>query len=236
MSAFTLSAAEWDVLRLSVKVALGATLLILPLGVFMGYLLARREFRGRTIVEILITLPLVMPPVATGLILLLLLGRESIVGGWLERAFGIRFVFNTKGAVVAAAVVSFPLLVKAAQLAFSGVDPRLEGAARTLGAGRVRTFFAVSLPLAWPGVAAGLVLAFARCLGEFGATIVFAGNVAGRTRILPLAMYNAYQSPDGMGEATRLLALSVLIASAALVAGTWLDRRGKKKLGRMDAS
>ncbi len=236
MSAFTLSAAEWEVLGLSVKVALGATLLILPVGVFMGYILARREFRGRTAVEILINLPLVMPPVATGLLLLLLLGRESLVGGWLERVFGVRFVFDMKGAVVAAAVVSFPLLVKAAQLAFSGVDPRLEGAARTLGAGRARTFLAVSLPLAWPGVAAGIVLAFARCLGEFGATMVFAGNVAGRTRILPLAMYNAYQSPDGMGEATRLLVLSVLIASAALVAGTWLDRRGKKRLGRVGAS
>jgi len=236
VSAFTLSAAEWEVLGLSVKVALGATLLILPVGVFMGYILARREFRGRTAVEILINLPLVMPPVATGLLLLLLLGRESLVGGWLERVFGVRFVFDMKGAVVAAAVVSFPLLVKAAQLAFSGVDPRLEGAARTLGAGRARTFLAVSLPLAWPGVAAGIVLAFARCLGEFGATMVFAGNVAGRTRILPLAMYNAYQSPDGMGEATRLLVLSVLIASAALVAGTWLDRRGKKRLGRVGAS
>jgi len=209
-------------LALSLVVGLLATLLALPLAVLGGWLLARRSFPGKVLVETGLMLPLVVPPVVTGWMLLALLGRRGIL--W--PVFRPEISFTPVAAVIAAAVMGFPLALRACRLAFEQVDPRMEAVARTLGAGRVRTFLAVSLPLAKGGVVAAAILAFARSLGEFGATMVFAGNVEGRTRTLPLEVWTRLQGPEGLDDAWRPALLSVALALLLLAAGEWaLGRR-----------
>jgi molybdate transport system permease protein len=226
-----LSPAELEALRVSLVVAFTAVAISLPAGILVGWLLARRQFFGKTAVETLINLPLVMPPVVTGYLLLVLFGRHGWLGGLLDRWLGIRFVFDWKGAALAAAVVSFPLMVRSIRLAFSAVDVRLEQAARTLGAGRLDAFLSVSLPLARNGVIAGCVLAFARSLGEFGATVMIAGNIAGRTRTMPLFIYNELETPGGLERSMGLVIVSIAVAAGALVLGEILERRGRRRLG-----
>jgi molybdate transport system permease protein len=229
MSDWSLTAAEWSAVRLSLLVSLTATLASLPLGVGLGYLLARRQFPGKAVVETALSLPLVLPPVVTGYLLLVLLGRRGLLGQYLERWFGISVVFTWQGAALASAVMAFPLMVRAIRVAFAGVDVRLEQAARTLGAGRLETFWRVSLPLARRGVVAGAVLAFARSLGEFGATVVLAGNIPGQTQTIPLYVYSQVNSPGGVEQSARLVVVSILIAAAALAAAEYLERRGRAR-------
>jgi len=200
---------------LTLRVSLLSTLIVLPIGTGLGWLLARRGFKGKSLVETVVTLPLVMPPVATGLVLLRLFGRRGPIGGPLKRAFDIDIVFTWRAVVLAMVVMSLPLLVRGARVAFESVPARLEGVARTLGAGERRVFFTVTLPLAARGVCGGALLAFARAVGEFGATILVAGSIPGRTETLSLAIYNAVQlGADGV--AYRLLAVSVAIAFGAV--------------------
>jgi molybdate transport system permease protein len=195
-----------------------STLLILPFGVALAWLLARAEWPGKSLVETLVALPLVMPPVATGLILLELLGRRGPIAGWVERIFGTEIVFTWKAVVAAMAVMSFPFLVRTARLAFEEIDPRLEQVARTLGAGPGRVFLTVTLPLAARGVVAGAVWAFARALGEFGATILVAGNIPGRTTTLAIAIFSDIELGNE-GHAFWLLGVSALLAFAAVSLG-----------------
>ncbi|MDP9192125.1 MAG: molybdate ABC transporter permease subunit [Acidobacteriota bacterium] len=210
-----MSAEEIQILALTLRTAALSTVLILPPALGMAWLLARFRWRGKSIVETLVALPLVMPPVATGLILLQLLGRRGPVGGWLHRTFGVDVVFTWRAVVAAMMVMSFPLLVRAARVAFEEVNPRLEQMARTLGAGDWRVFFTITLPLAMRGIVSGMLLAFARAIGEFGATILVAGNIPGRTSTLSLAIYNLVQLGRD-GEAFRLLGIAVAIAFIAV--------------------
>ena len=221
---------ESAALLLSLKVSLWAVAAMLPPGIALGWLLARRRFPGKSLVEAMVHLPLVLPPTVTGYCLLLLLGRNGWLGRWLAELFGITLSFNWKGAAAAAAVMSFPLLVQAVKLAMSLVEPRLEQAAATLGAGPTRVFLTVTLPLAAPGILTGTILSFARSVGEFGATITFVGNVEGQTRTLPLAFFTYTQSVDGEQPALRLLVISVLLAFAALLGSEWLGRRLQRRL------
>lgn len=216
---------EWTALWLSLRVSFCAVLLILPLGVALAYLLARGRFWGRRLLELLVDLPLVVPPVVTGYLLLVALGPHGPIGAILERWLGARLVFNWQAAALASAVVSFPLLVRAVRIAFEEVDPRLAAAARSLGAGPFDTFISISLPLAWRGIVAGMVLAFARSLGEFGATIMVAGNIEGQTRTIPLALYSLVQRPGGVEQSWRLVLMSILLAAAALAASAVIERR-----------
>ncbi len=219
-----MSAEAWQITWFTVGVATLSTLAILPCGIALAWLLARRDWPGKSLVETLVALPLVIPPVATGLLLLKLLGRRGLLGGWLERTFGWEIVFTWRGVVVATAVMSFPLLVRTARVAFEGVSPRLEHVARTLGAGPWRVFATVTLPLAARGLVAGAVLAFARALGEFGATIMVAGFIPGQTATLALSIYHLVQLGRD-GEALALLAVSVVIAFAAVWLSEWFLRR-----------
>jgi len=219
------SPAEWSAIRLSLLVAGVSVLASAPLGIALGWLLARKRFFGKAAIETLVNLPLVLPPVVTGYLLLIVFGRRGLLGPYLEDWFGIRFVFDWKGAALAAAVVSLPLMVRAIRVAFASVDRRLEHAARTLGAGPVDSFFTISLPLARHGVVAGCVLAFARSLGEFGATIMIAGSIPGETRTIPLYVFSQLQVPGGIEQSYAIVLFSVGIAAAALIAGEWLDRR-----------
>ena len=221
-----MSADAWNAIGLSLLVATVAVLASLPFGVALGWLLARREFLGKSLLETVVNLPLVLPPVVTGWLLLVAFGRRGAVGGALEEWLGVRLIFDWKGAALAAAVVSFPLMVRAIRIAFDGVDRGLEQAARTLGASPLDAFFTVSLPSARRGIVAGSVLAFARSLGEFGATIMIAGNIPGRTQTIPLKIYSELESPGGMERSLPLILFSILIAAAALAIGNWLDRRG----------
>jgi len=213
-----------DVLRLTLGTAALSTALILPPGLALAWLLARRDFPGKTLAETLVTLPLVLPPVATGLILLELLGRKGPLGAAALRLFDLDLVFTWRAIVAAMAVMSFPLLVRSARVGFEGVNRRLEQIASTLGAGRGRVFFTVSLPLAAPGVGAGILLAFARAVGEFGATILVAGSIPGRTQTMSVAIYQAVQLGHD-DEAYRLMGVSALLAFAAVFAGERLLRR-----------
>jgi molybdate transport system permease protein len=205
-----------------------STLLILPFGIGLAWLLARAQWPGKSLVETLVALPLVMPPVATGLILLNLLGRRGPFGIWAEKLFGTEIVFTWKAVVAAMAVMSFPFLVRTARLAFEEINPRLESVARTLGAGRTRVFFTITLPLAARGLAAGTVWAFARALGEFGATILVAGNIPGRTTTMALAIYSDIQLGDE-AHAYRLLAVSALLAFVAVAIGNRFFLWGEKR-------
>ena len=205
-----LSPEEWDVLSLSLRVALGCVVITLPPAVALGWLLARRDFPFKVLLDGLCHLPLVLPPVVTGYLLLLLFGRRGPLGPTLD-ALGIALAFDWKGAVIASAVVAFPLVLRSVRLSIE-IDPQLERAARTLGASKWRTFCAITLPLSLPGLLVGALLAFARSLGEFGATITFVSNIAGQTRTLPAAIYTYLNQPDGEAAA-RLVIISVIIAA-----------------------
>ena len=221
---------EVEALGLSLKVAVASVVGSLPFGLAAAWLLARRSFPGKSLVDGIIHLPLVVPPVVVGYVLLVALGRRGPVGGWLYDSFGISIAFTWKGAAVAAAVMAFPLMVRAMRLSLEAVDKRLEAAARTLGAGRAKVFITITLPLMAPGVLAGTVLAFARALGEFGATITFVSNIPGETRTLPIALYTLTQTPDGEAAAARLAVISVVLALAAIVASEWIARRMARRL------
>ncbi len=222
--------AEVEALMLSLKVSVTAVIAILPFGIAAAWLLARRDFFGKTLVDGLIHLPLVVPPVVIGYLLLVLLGRRGVVGAWLYDVFDISIAFTWRGAAVAAAVMAFPLMVRAIRLSFEAVDPRLETAARTLGAGPMRVFFTLTLPLVTPGILTGCVLAFARALGEFGATITFVSNIPGETSTLPLAIFSSIQNPSGEEAAFRLTLLAIALSLAALAASEFLSRRLSKRL------
>jgi molybdate transport system permease protein len=220
-----MSSAEWNSIALSLQVATVSVLISLPFGILLGWLLARKRFWGKSLLETLVNLPLVLPPVVTGYLLLVTFGRQGWLGGWIFEWTGIRFVFDWKGAALAAAVVSFPLMVRSIRVAFMSVDERLEKAARTLGAGPLDSFLTVSLPLAKHGVIAGGLLAFARSLGEFGATIMIAGNIAGQTQTIPLYVFDQLQVPGGTQNAYWVIGFSIAIAAAALMISEWLERR-----------
>ncbi len=216
---------------LSARVALVSLVAMAVPGIALGWVLARRSFPGKIVVDTAVHLPLVLPPVVTGYLLLLLLGHGSAFGRWLE-ALGLGIAFTWRGAAVAAAVMAFPLLVRSVRLAIELVDPRLEDAVRTLGAGPLRTFATVTLPLAAPGVLAGLVVSFARGLGEFGATMTLAGNIPGQSRTLPVAIYAYSQTAHGEAEVMRLLLISLTVSILALLASELLTRRMRARSAR----
>jgi len=220
---------EGEVLLLSLRVGFFCVLLSLPPGVALGWLLARREFKGKILLDGLCHLPLVLPPVVTGYLLLLLFGRRGILGGFIEQYLGVQLAFNWKGAVLASGVVGFPLMLRAVRLGIEGIDPRLERVARTLGAGPVRAFFTVTLRLASPALLVGSLLTFARSLGEFGATITFVANIASETRTIPSAIYTYLNQPGGEEAAARLVVISVAVSLAALLASEWVSRRMRRR-------
>ncbi len=222
-----LSSEEWSIVLLSLQVA-GASLgLLLVPGIALGWVLSRCHFPGKTLLDMLVHLPLVLPPVVTGYLLLLLLGRRGALGGWLHE-IGLDLAFTWKGAALAAAVMALPLLVRAVRLGLDLADRRLEDAARTLGASPWRVLLTITLPLTAPAILAGLVLAFARSLGEFGATITLAGNIPGESRTLPVAIWSLTQTPDGDGPALRLVLLSLALSLLALGGSEWLQRRWRR--------
>ena len=221
---------EIEALRLSLKVSFWAVGLNLPLALAIAWLLARFEFPGKFILDGIIHLPLVLPPVVIGYFLLSQFGRHGPIGGWLYETFDLTLVFSWRGAAVAAAVMSFPLVVRAIRLSLESLDRRLEAAARTLGASPLRVFLTVTLPLIAPGILSGAILGFARSVGEFGATITFAANVPGETRTLPLAIYSVLQGADGEAAAWRLSLIAVVLAFAALAGSEWWARRLRRRL------
>lgn len=225
-----LSGEEWAIIALSLKVGGVAVLVTLPIAYALAWILARLRFPGRFLLDALVHLPLVLPPVVSGWLLLILFAPEGLIGAPLQGLFGVSVLFRWTGAAIAAGVMALPLMVRAMRLSIEAVDARLENAARTLGAGPGRIFWTISLPLSLPGIVAGAVLGFARALGEFGATITFVANVPGETRTLPLAIYSALQLPGGDGAVVRLAAVSVLLSLGALVLSEWLVRRGARRL------
>ena len=222
---------EWQAVLLSLKVSSLAVVFSLPFGIFFAWLLVRRSFPGKALLDGLIHLPLVLPPVVVGYLLLIALGRRGFIGSWLYDWFGLTFAFSWRGAVIAAAVMSFPLMVRAIRLALEGVDVKLEQAARTLGAGRWRVFCTITLPLMLPGIIVGTVLAFARSLGAFGATITFVSNIPGETRTIPSAMYTLIQTPGGESAAARLCLSSIVLALISLMISEWLASMSRRRLG-----
>lgn len=227
-----LSHAEVEALTLSVKVATFCTLLICIPAIAVAWLLAKKAFIGKSLLDGLVHIPLILPPVVPGFLLLILLGSQGLIGKWLHDKFGITIAFTWFGAVIASAVMAFPLMVRSTRQAISQVDTKLEIAAQSLGASPIKVFLSVTLPLAIPGMITGLILAFSRSLGEFGATITFVGNIEGETRTLPLAIYSYTQTPDGDLAAMRLVILSVLIALAAIVFSNYFERKVAKKMGQ----
>lgn len=227
---FNLSPEEISVLQLSCKVAACCVLISLIPAIFMGWLLARKEFWGKSLLETVVFLPLVLPPVVPGYLLLLVFGNQGVLGKYLA-PLGLEFAFNWKGAVLASAVMGFPLLVQSVRLAMELVDQRLEIAAKTLGASTFDAFRHITLPLAMSGILVGAILCFCRSLGEFGATITFVGNVAGETRTLPLVMYSLMQQPDSEAALNRLILLSLSVAFLALWFAQWFNRRQKRQRG-----
>ena len=225
-----LTNAEWVALSLSLKVALTGVVVSLPFGFVVAWVLARKRFPGKIILDGLVHLPLVVPPVATGYLLLVLLGVNGPAGAWLNDQFGLRLVFTWQGAAIVAAIMGFPLLVRALRLSIEAIDTSLIQAARTLGASPPRVFVTVILPLVSPGLIAGSLLAFSRALGEFGATIAFVGNIPGETQTLPLALYSALQSPGGEEMGYRLVALSIVLAVVTLAASELLGRAVRRRL------
>lgn len=225
---------EWEVVTLSLKVSFWATALSLPLGIVTALALARGNFVGKQLLNGLVHLPLILPPVVTGYLLLLTFGRRAPIGAWLEESFGLVLAFRWTGAALAAAIMAFPLMVRAIRLAIEAVDPRIEEAAATLGASRFAVFFTITLPLCAPGIIAGAILAFAKAMGEFGATITFVSNIPGETQTLPSAIYTALQVPGGESAVIRLVILSVILAMGALLVSEWLARRVGAK-GRVHA-
>lgn len=225
-----ITADELEALRLSLRVAFWSVAVSLPFATAVAYALARSEFRGKTLFDAVVHLPLVLPPVVIGYVLLLLFGRHGPIGGLLESWFGVVVAFRWTGAALAAGIMGFPLMVRAIRLSFETVDPKLEAAASTLGAGRIGIFLSVTLPLALPGVFTGVLLSFARSLGEFGATITFVSNIPGETRTLPLAIYTYTQTPAGDAAALRLSGIAVLVSLAALFASEVLVRRAARRV------
>jgi molybdate transport system permease protein len=227
-----MSDAEIEALALSLQVALRSVIFSLPPAIAIAWLLTRRRFSGRALLDAFVHLPMVLPPVMIGYVLLLLFGVRGPIGHWLYAQFGIRLAFTTAGAALATAVMAFPLMVRSIRLALENVDRGLEQAARNLGAGAVDRFLSVTLPLMAPGILAGAVTAFVASLGEFGAVITFAGNVPGQTRTLPIALYSALQTPDGGNEAARIALISFALGLAGLFASELLARRLRRRLGR----
>ena len=225
-----LDATEWGIVALSLKVGGVAMLVTLPVAFALAWLLARVRFPGKVIVDAAIHLPLVVPPVVTGWMLLLAIGPNGPIGGWLQDWFGVTVLFRWTGAAIAAGVMALPLMVRAMRISIEAVDRRLENAARTLGAGRWRVFWTLTLPLSIPGVLAGAVLGFARSIGEFGATITFVSNVPGETQTLPLAIYSALQQPGADALVWRLSCVSVALSLVALIASELLTRRAGRGL------
>ncbi|WP_243613259.1 molybdate ABC transporter permease subunit [Shimia aestuarii] len=225
-----LGAEGWAAVQLSLKVSVWATLLSLPFGIAVAWLLARKSFAGKQVLNGIVHLPLILPPVVTGYLLLLMLGRRAPVGAFLEETFGLVFAFRWTGAALAAAVMAFPLMVRAIRLAYEAVDPGLEEAAATLGAPRWRVFLTVTLPLILPGILTGAVLAFAKAMGEFGATITFVSAIPGRTQTLPSAIYGVLQVPGAEAQAMRLVIVSIAVAMGALVVSEILARRVSKRV------
>ncbi|HEX6006051.1 MAG TPA: molybdate ABC transporter permease subunit [Burkholderiales bacterium] len=230
-----LSPEETEIVLLSLRVALLSVLVSLPPALLVAHLLARREFPGKSLFDAIVHLPLVLPPVVVGYALLLLLGRRGPLGEWLESWFGIVVAFRWTGAAIACAVMGFPLMVRAIRLSLEAIDPKLEAAAQTLGAGWMGLFLTVTLPLALPGIVTGTLLSFARSLGEFGATITFVSNIPGETQTLPLAIYALTQVPGGDEAALRLCAVSVAISIAALLVSEALVRRASRRVLGYDA-
>ncbi|HEY0274645.1 MAG TPA: molybdate ABC transporter permease subunit [Paenirhodobacter sp.] len=226
-----LSPGEWTALWLSLKVSTIAVGASLPLGIWVATVLARSKLPGLWVLNALVHLPLILPPVVTGYALLLTFGRKGMIGKYLDQYFGFTFAFQWTGAALAAAVMSFPLMVRAIRLAIEAVDPKLEQAALTLGASRAGVFFTVTLPLIAPGIIAGMILGFAKAMGEFGATITFVSNIPGRTQTLPSAIYSFLQVPGGDMQAARLAGVSVAVAVGALVASEFVARRVAKRIG-----
>ena len=220
-----MSAEEWQIIGFTAWIAALSTIFILPFGLGAAWLLARHDFPGKTLFETVITLPLVMPPVATGLLLLTFFGNSGI-GGFVHKYLGFRIIFTWRAVLMALAVMSFPLLVRSVRTAFEGVNPRLEQIARTLGAGDFRVFFTISVPLAFRGIVSGMLLAYARALGEFGATVMVAGNIAGKTTTISLSIFESVQDFQDT-EAYRLLGVSTVLAFIAVWAGEWVIRRKK---------
>ncbi|WP_341930084.1 molybdate ABC transporter permease subunit [Methyloversatilis discipulorum] len=223
---------ELDALLLSLRVGLASTALCLPFALGVAWLLSRTRLPGRALLDGIVHAPLVLPPVVIGYLLLISLGTRAPLGAWLKNTFGIQLIFTTEGVVVAAAVMAFPLMVRAIRLSLDGVDRGLELAARTLGASRIDVLCTITLPMMLPGILSGAMMAFAASLGEFGATITFASNIEGETRTLPLAIYTATQTPDGDAIALRLVGLSMTLAVAAIILSEWLNRRTQRWLGR----
>lgn len=226
-----LSEYEISALILSLKISSVAVLFSLPPGIILAWLLARHQFPGKSLLDGLIHLPLVLPPVVIGYLLLIGMGRQGLIGGVLHDWFGWSFSFSWRGAALAAAIVAFPLLVRAIRLSLEAVDTKLEQAARTLGASPLRVFLTITLPLTLPGLLAGSVLAFARCVGEFGATITFVSNIPGETRTLPLAMYSFIETPGAEAEAARLCIIAIALALLSLLLSEWLTRLTRKRIG-----
>ena len=225
-----LSDAEWSIVALTLKVGLAAMAGTMPLAFLLAWLLARGRFPGRIVLDGLVHLPLVLPPVVTGWLLLIAFAPHGPVGSLLDRLFGVTLLFRWTGAALASGVMALPLMVRAIRLSIEAVDQRLESAARTLGAGPWRVFWTITLPLSLPGLMAGLVLGFARSIGEFGATITFVSNVPGQTQTLPLAIYSALQLPDGEATVLRLATVSIVLAMAALIGSELLTRRAGRGL------
>jgi molybdate transport system permease protein len=227
---FELSPDEWTAVQLSLRIAVWATIVSLPFGIAVAYLLARKEFWGKALLDGVVHLPLVLPPVVTGYLLLISFGRRGPVGAFLADGFGIVFSFRWTGAALACGVMAFPLLVRAVRLSIEAIDRRLEQAAATLGANRSLAFLTVTLPLALPGIIAGMVLAFAKALGEFGATITFVSNIPGQTQTISAAIYTYSQVPGGDASALRLVVVAVAISLVALVVSEWFARRAGVRL------
>jgi molybdate transport system permease protein len=222
--------AEIDAILISARVASVAVVAGLPFAVLLGRYLARTQNRAALLIEVLVMLPLALPPIVCGYFLLVLFGSHGPLGRALEAAFGVHVVFTWIAAVLAAAIIGFPFMVRAAKLGFEAIDPRLELAARSLGAGRLATFATISLPLASRGIITGVVLGFAKALGEFGATIIVAGNIPGQTQTIPLLLFNYTNQPGGIAESWRLVAVSVGLAAAAVFTSEWLERRGRRRV------
>ena len=227
---FDLSPQDWTAVALSLRVAAVSTVIALPFGIIIAMLLARGSFWGKSLLDAVVHLPLVLPPVVTGYLLLISLGRRAPLGAFLADHFGIVFSFRWTGAAVACGVMAFPLLVRAIRLSIEAIDRRFEDAAATLGANRGWTFITVTLPLALPGIIAGMMLAFARALGEFGATITFVSNIPGETQTISAAIYSLIQVPGGDADALKLVVISVVICVAALLASEWLAKRATARL------
>ena len=229
----TLTPVETAALLLSLRVGLAGTLFSLPLALAVAWLLARRQFVGHQLLNGLVHLPLVLPPVVVGFALLVLFGRHGAIGAWLYEIFGVTVAFSWKGAALASAVMGFPLMARAMRLSLEGVDRRLEAAARTLGASHLRVFWTITLPLMSPGILTGGILGFARSVGEFGATITFVSNIPGETQTLPLALYAFTQVPGGDPPAFRLCIIAVIVAMTALLASEVVARRLDKRIRGM---